>query len=136
MKEEKKYPLDLVGWVNYLMQEQNIEYFKFYNEVLSNFTIIIVILTLLNCVLVISTILFAFTFIDIGTKIILFMGIVLGILAIIIIISYLIFQKLPKSKRYTERITKCEANIIGGILMGDETDIHCILRRYLDCFIK
>jgi len=129
-KEERKCPLSIVDWVNYLASEQNRERFVFYNEILSVLTIFIVLLTVLNCFLILNSILFTFSFLDASTKNILYICTWGVLFSILIIIGYLFFNKLPKSKNRMNEILDNEGSIIEDILKGKETDTQKILERY------
>lgn len=129
-EEENKSPLSMVDWVNYLMQEQSIEYTKIYNKSLSALTIIIVLLTLLSSVLVFMSFVYTFISID-ATTIRIIIGVAIVVIFVIIaVVVYAIFIKLPASKKYTDCVTKSETVIINDILNGTEKDIDCILKRY------
>jgi hypothetical protein len=130
-KEEKKCPLSLVDWVNYLVQEKNTEYFVFFNAVISNLTIMIIILTILGSVIVLGTSLINFSIITgVEAKNIVIIGTWTVLVFMIIINAYIIFWRIPKVKNRIEKIVKSEEIIIQEILAGEETDIDCILKRF------
>lgn len=123
-------------WVNYLVQEQNTYYFKFYNEVISILTIMIVLLTVLSCFFVLTSIQFDFTFISEDTKINLYNASWIAVVIILILLGYLILIKIPSLRKYTNGIIESESIIIRSILIDGETDLDCILRRYKDIWEK
>jgi len=124
MNEEKKCPLSLVDWVNYLMQEHNIERFNFYNEELMTLTLFIVLLTGMNILILITT----FP-IDVNIKN--FIQIVTWI-ALFTFIGMIIFVffRLHKYKTRMKNIAKDETLIIHDILSGNETNVQKIFERY------
>jgi hypothetical protein len=128
--KKKNCPLTPTDWVNYLMQEQNEYYFKFYNEVIYKFTIAIVVLTILNCFLVLETILFDFISIDSSYKFFIFLISILILIGVIIFMLWVLLKKLPSSKEYHEKIIKHNNKIIGDILHGREKDSDSVLKRY------
>lgn len=96
----------------------------------------IVLLTVLSCFLVLTSIQFDFKFIPEDAKINLYIVSWIAVLAVLIIIGYLILIKIPASKKYTEGIAKSESVIINSIITGEEKNIECILRRYNDIWEK
>jgi magnesium-transporting ATPase (P-type) len=129
-KEEKKCPLSTVDWVNYIMQEESIYYFKFYNEVLSKFTIMIVLLTILNFLLIIGTSTSDIPFINTNIKNAIFLCALVLIVGVIIFMAWVILIKLPAAaKKYRDSVINNENEIISDILHGKEKDSDNILKR-------
>ena len=124
MKEVKKCPLSLVDWVNYLMQEQNIERFIFYNEELMAFTLFIVLLTGMNILILITT----FP-IDVNIKNFIQVVTWIGLFTYIGMIIF-VFFRLHKYKTRMKNIVQSEVIIISDILRGEETDTQKFLERY------
>ena len=131
-KEEQKCPLSIVEWVNYLTLEQNRARYDYYNNEISFLTIMLLLMTVLNCLLVLFTVLFNFSFIDADRKNIIFMASFAALTGIIILIGYMVLRALPRLKKRMYGILNEEANIIEDILKGKEKDVQNISKRYFE----
>jgi len=129
-KEVKKCPLSIVEWVNYLTLEQNRARYDYYNNEISILTIMILLLTTLNCLLVFGSTLFNLSIINADAKNIVIIVTWVVLVILIIIIAYLVLKILPKYKSKMNDILNEEANILQDILWGKETDPQKILERY------
>lgn len=129
---EHECPLKPDQWINYLEQEKNIYYSNNYNAVVSNLTIMILLLTILNGLLIICMVLLD-SFSDYPlTYDVIFICIWIVLIFIIIINEYIIFWKIPKHEDETNDVIRFYAGLITQILSGIETDSKNIRKKYIE----
>jgi hypothetical protein len=131
--DEKKCPLELKDWVNYLTFEQNRERYDYYNEEISFLTNIIIILTMILGLIGILQIIITFDILP--SEVVFWFTVISGIIFIGILFytptrwNYFKSQK----KLMITRIDK-EGELIQDILWAKETDSQKIRERYHKIF--
>ena len=115
-------------WINYLNQQQNMQEFKLYNEVISTFTIIIAVLTGINIVISIGIIPLK----EIQFEIWIWIVVILIIVGVTSGVIYYLIHRLLRAKfRLFYEVHK-EAILTGDILLDNIPTTQEAVKRFIN----
>ena len=135
MIKEEHCPLTASEWVQFLATESTLKRHDYYNQEVTILTKIIILLTGINILFVVLSILNNFNFFPKDAELVILL---VTCIIFVIVLLYLICQQtqLSEKKRYEENVIDLLGDIICDILNGKLVESDEVRKKYMDIWDK